>query len=158
MQVKPWVRSGKSLNILFCHNQYQQRSGEDVAFDFAVRLLREDGHRVSVYSRSNLEIERFSLADKLLFPLHTVYSRAERKRIHEFVGAEHRPSLSSKMFSPYCRLLFTTAWRILVCRSYNSCSITGCSVRTACCLPKEKSASAAWVGPSARRPASLLPG
>ena len=59
----------------YCHNQYQQRSGEDIAFDFAVRLLREDGHQVSVYSRRNLEIEKFSLADKLLFPLHTIYSR-----------------------------------------------------------------------------------
>jgi glycosyltransferase involved in cell wall biosynthesis len=87
------LHSRKSLNILFCHNQYQQRSGEDVAFDFAVRLLREDGHQVSVYSRSNLEIERFSLTDKLLFPLQTVYSRAERKRIHEFASREH-PSVA----------------------------------------------------------------
>ena len=77
------------FNIAYCHNQYQQRSGEDIAFDFAVRLLREAGHQVSIHSRSSREIEEFSLADKLLFPLHTLYSRVERAKVREFVSQEH---------------------------------------------------------------------
>jgi glycosyltransferase involved in cell wall biosynthesis len=93
MQVNNGSHGGKNLNILFCHNQYQQRSGEDIAFDFAVRLLREDGHQVSVYSRSNLEIEKFSLADKLLFPLHTIYSRPERRNI-EKLATQEQPSVA----------------------------------------------------------------
>ncbi len=93
MQHNDRSHGGNNLNILFCHNQYQQRSGEDIAFDFAVRLLREGGHQVSVYSRSNLEIERFSVADKLLFPLHTIYSRPERRKIEEFASQE-QPSVA----------------------------------------------------------------
>lgn len=77
------------LNILFCHNQYQQRSGEDIAFDFAVRLLQEAGHHVSVFSRSNLEIGQFSVADKVLFPFQVIYSRRSRRDIRAFASQEH---------------------------------------------------------------------
>jgi glycosyltransferase involved in cell wall biosynthesis len=85
----PGRNPGARFNIAYCHNQYQLRSGEDIAFENAVRLLREDGHQVSVFSRSNLEICKFSLADKLLFPIHTVYSRQRRREVREFAGHEH---------------------------------------------------------------------
>jgi glycosyltransferase involved in cell wall biosynthesis len=76
------------LKILFCHNQYRQRSGEDIAFDSAVRLLQEAGHHVSVYSRSNLEVDQFSVADKFLFPFQVIYSRRSRRDIQAFASQE----------------------------------------------------------------------
>jgi glycosyltransferase involved in cell wall biosynthesis len=77
------------MKITFCHNFYQQRSGEDIAFDFAVRLLRDNGHYVSVYSASNSVIKSFSASDKLLFPIRTLYSRRGRRKVQEFARQEH---------------------------------------------------------------------
>jgi glycosyltransferase involved in cell wall biosynthesis len=76
------------MRIAFCHNLYQQRSGEDIAFDFAVRLLRDNGHHVSVYSASNSAIKSFTTTDKLLFPIRTVYSRGVRRLVRQFAVAE----------------------------------------------------------------------
>jgi len=76
------------MRITFCHNLYQQRSGEDIAFDFAVQLLRDSGHHVSVFSADNSAIKDLSSADKVLFPIRTVYSRAARRQVRRFVVAE----------------------------------------------------------------------
>jgi glycosyltransferase involved in cell wall biosynthesis len=81
------------MKIVFCHNHYQQRTGEDLAFDFALRLLRESGHEVATCTRSNVEIEHFTLGDKLLFPMRTIYSRPERARVAKFVQ-EQQPSVA----------------------------------------------------------------
>jgi glycosyltransferase involved in cell wall biosynthesis len=79
--------------VAFCHNGYQQRSGEDIAFDSAVRLLRESGNEVAVYSRSNAEIQEFSTFDKLLFPANTIYSFRTRREIRRFLERE-KPSVA----------------------------------------------------------------
>jgi glycosyltransferase involved in cell wall biosynthesis len=73
------------LRIAYCHNRYQQRSGEDVAFDYGLNLLQLSGHEVFVYSRSNSEIQEFGWADKIRFPFRTVYSSQTRREILRFV-------------------------------------------------------------------------
>lgn len=45
------------LRILFVHNAYQQRGGEDSVVDDEVQLLREHGHTVELYRRDNHDIE-----------------------------------------------------------------------------------------------------
>ncbi|MSR05508.1 MAG: glycosyltransferase [Gemmatimonadetes bacterium] len=44
------------MRLLCCHNRYQIRSGEDVAFDTAVALWRRAGHEVRVFERDNAEM------------------------------------------------------------------------------------------------------
>ena len=39
------------MHVLVCHNYYRQRGGEDESFDSEVRLLRNAGHRVSMYTQ-----------------------------------------------------------------------------------------------------------
>lgn len=53
------------MNILTIHNTYQQPGGEDIVVAQETRLLEQRGHRVSVYRRSNHEIEALSAAQKL---------------------------------------------------------------------------------------------
>jgi glycosyltransferase involved in cell wall biosynthesis len=53
------------MNILTIHNTYQQPGGEDVVVTQETRLLEERGHRVSIYQRSNHEIETLSFVQKL---------------------------------------------------------------------------------------------
>jgi glycosyltransferase involved in cell wall biosynthesis len=81
------------MEILFCHNQYQQCSGEDIAFDFAIRLLQEDGHRISVYSRNNRDIRDFNVADKLLFPFRTLYALGARSQVQR-LAREQQPTVA----------------------------------------------------------------
>ncbi len=53
------------MKILLIHNTYQQPGGEDVVFEQERRLLQQYGHQVISYERSNHEIEKFSLSEKL---------------------------------------------------------------------------------------------
>jgi glycosyltransferase involved in cell wall biosynthesis len=45
-----------ALRILFVHNAYQQRGGEDSVVDDEIQLLRENGHEVELYRRDNHDI------------------------------------------------------------------------------------------------------
>ena len=53
------------MNILTIHNTYQQPGGEDVVVAQESRLLEERGHHVSLYQRSNHEINALSFGQKL---------------------------------------------------------------------------------------------
>ena len=44
------------MRVLIAHNAYQQRGGEDSVVDAEIDLLRERGHVVQLYSRSNDDI------------------------------------------------------------------------------------------------------
>ena len=54
-----------TVNILIIHNSYQQSGGEDVVVAQETRLLERNGHRVSIYKRSNHELDDLSFAQRL---------------------------------------------------------------------------------------------
>jgi glycosyltransferase involved in cell wall biosynthesis len=53
------------MNIFIIHNSYQQAGGEDVVVAQETRLLERNGHRVSIYKRSNDEIDNLSFRQRL---------------------------------------------------------------------------------------------
>jgi glycosyltransferase involved in cell wall biosynthesis len=53
------------MNFLVIHNTYQQPGGEDVVVAQESHLLQQYGHRVSLYTRSNHEIEALSFGQRL---------------------------------------------------------------------------------------------
>ncbi len=53
------------MKILLIHNTYQQPGGEDVVFEQERCLLQQHGHEVVTYSRSNHEIEHFSMFERV---------------------------------------------------------------------------------------------
>src|SRR5262249_8178519 len=53
------------MNILIIHNTYQQPGGEDVVVAQESKLLRQHGHSVNTYERSNLEIEGLTFTQRL---------------------------------------------------------------------------------------------
>lgn len=53
------------MNILIIHNSYQQPGGEDVVVAQETRLLERNGHKVSVYKRSNDELDDLSFGQRL---------------------------------------------------------------------------------------------
>lgn len=63
--------------VLIVHNYYRQSGGEDSVVEREARLLRQHGHSVHVYTRSNREIDRIRAAR---VALHTVWSQ---QTVHE---------------------------------------------------------------------------
>lgn len=80
-----YVLGEKGMRILLVHNFYKIPGGEDIVFQNEERLLREHGHEVLLYTRSNCELDEFSVFRKLLLPFTAIFSlrtfREIRKRI-----------------------------------------------------------------------------
>lgn len=66
--------SYRKLNILIVHNYYQIPGGEDSVVQNESNLLKEKGHRVFVYKRSNSEIKNMNNLDKLFLPMITIFN------------------------------------------------------------------------------------
>lgn len=73
------------MKILYCHNQYRIRSGEDIAHDFACELLQRSGHEVQQFGANNSEIDQYSLADKLLLPGRIVHAPKKQAELESVI-------------------------------------------------------------------------
>jgi len=70
------------MKVLFIHNYYRQRGGEDLSFESDVELLRNQGHEVQTFERHNDDIvdrKRFTLA------LDTVWNRDTEKAVKQLI-------------------------------------------------------------------------
>jgi len=55
------------MKILVIHNHYREPGGEDAVVEAEVKMLKDRGHKVIVYIRSNKEIEDMSFFRRLVF-------------------------------------------------------------------------------------------
>lgn len=62
------------MKILLIHNYYQQPGGEDSAYQRELELLRQSGHQVLTYERSNSEIQKLNAIRKAALPLNAIWS------------------------------------------------------------------------------------
>ena len=62
------------MKILMVHNYYQQAGGEDVVVEQETTILREAGHQVVEYRRSNDEIKSLGLKGKLFFAKQLIWA------------------------------------------------------------------------------------
>ncbi len=81
------------MKILYCHNTYQVRSGEDVAADADVGLMRSHGLEVVKYWRSNDEIKEFNWHEKARLPADLIFSSRTFREVRALVRDE-RPDLA----------------------------------------------------------------
>lgn len=72
-------------SILVVHNYYQIPGGEDTVVANEISLLREHGHRVLLYSRSNAELKAMGTARKLLLPLSTVFNPRTYREVRRLI-------------------------------------------------------------------------
>ena len=70
------------LRVLFVHNFYQLRGGEDAVVEAEIDLLRDRGHEVETYFRHNREIE---LQTRAASAAQTFWSRRSRLDIGNLV-------------------------------------------------------------------------
>jgi glycosyltransferase involved in cell wall biosynthesis len=71
------------MKILIAHNEYQYRGGEDVVVDAEANLLRQQGHDVQHYRRSNHELQSLSRASAAVSALWSYKTASEIKQICE---------------------------------------------------------------------------
>ena len=55
------------MKILQIHNQYVYPGGEDSVANTEAAMLRQEGHEVVVFRKDNVQIDRYSLIDKIKF-------------------------------------------------------------------------------------------
>lgn len=60
--------------ILLVHNYYRIPGGEDTVVANEKKMLEDHGHKVFLYVRDNKELQKFSLIQKLMLPINTVFS------------------------------------------------------------------------------------
>lgn len=73
------------MNILIIHNYYKIRAGEESVFHNEVKLLKEHGHNVYVYTRDNRELDDYNIMKKLLLPLTTIFSIKSYKDVKRII-------------------------------------------------------------------------
>jgi len=78
------------VKILFIHNQYQVRGGEDSVLENEIKLLQNNGHEVKLYSVSNHSIR--SIFDKIKVFINVNYSNEQKARISNFIK-EYKPDI-----------------------------------------------------------------
>ncbi|RRR99907.1 glycosyltransferase family 1 protein [Aquabacterium soli] len=75
--------------VLLVHNAYQQRGGEDSVLESEMALLRQQGHEVALYHRSNDDIQAMSKPELLA---NTLWSRQTVRDIHDW-AARFKPDV-----------------------------------------------------------------
>lgn len=72
--------------VLLVHNFYKIPGGEDTVVENEQRLLEEHGHNVFLYTRSNREMENFSVVQKLLLPFTSMFSLRTYREVKKIIA------------------------------------------------------------------------
>lgn len=82
------------MKILIIHNHYLEKGGEDGVVDSEIKLLKEHGHKVILYERSNEYIEDLPFLKKLIFILFELnFNKTVYKEIKEIIKI-HKPDIA----------------------------------------------------------------
>ena len=77
------------MKILIIHNHWLEEGGEDRVVNSEINLLRNYGHQVVVYIRSNKEFKYLSIRDKIRFFLFDIiWSKKSYDEINDIIGKE----------------------------------------------------------------------
>lgn len=71
--------------ILIVHNYYQIPGGEDTVVANEKKLLEENGHKVVLYSRNNLELKEMSVLRRLGLPFTTIFNLRTYKDVRKII-------------------------------------------------------------------------
>lgn len=71
--------------VLLVHNYYKLPGGEDTVVENERRLLEEHGHKVFLYTRSNREMENFSMVQKFLLPFTAMFSLRTYREVKKII-------------------------------------------------------------------------
>lgn len=75
----------RKLNILQVHNFYREAGGEDVVARNEAIMLKQHGHKVVRYYRSNNEIDELPMIQKIMLPFDSVFSIRTYSQIRRII-------------------------------------------------------------------------
>lgn len=82
------------MKILHIHNSYVESGGEDGVVDEQIELLKEQGHSVTVYKRSNKELKELSFVKRLKFLFNdALWSSKNYLELKDLIR-EHKPDVA----------------------------------------------------------------
>lgn len=81
------------MKVLFVHNHYQQRSGEDGVFALDVRAAQSAGHHVVAYTRDNRELAEYGRVARLTLAARTAWAWDTQRELAELIARE-RPDVA----------------------------------------------------------------
>jgi glycosyltransferase involved in cell wall biosynthesis len=76
------------MKIVYCHNYYRHRGGEDVSFECDLQLLRDRGHQVVAFTRDNHDLS--SRSPRTISK--TIWNRQTEREMHDVLTRE-RPDV-----------------------------------------------------------------
>jgi glycosyltransferase involved in cell wall biosynthesis len=74
------------VKVVLVHNSYQQPGGEDVVFEQESRMLKNAGHNVTLYQRSNWEEEGYRGVKKISLAKKTLWASDTRRDFLRLLG------------------------------------------------------------------------
>jgi glycosyltransferase involved in cell wall biosynthesis len=76
------------VKVLLVHNSYQQPGGEDIVFEQEAQMLKNAGHQVVLYKRSNWEVQQSRGLQKIGLAGHTLWSSEARRDVQRLLSEE----------------------------------------------------------------------
>jgi glycosyltransferase involved in cell wall biosynthesis len=76
------------MKIVLVHNSYQHPGGEDVVFEQESRMLERAGHDVTLYRRSNYEIEELSTFGRVMLVKRIVWAGDTHREFTRLLAQE----------------------------------------------------------------------
>lgn len=77
------------MKILFIHNNYQFKGGEDLVVEEEKNLLEINGHVINTYFRDNKEINIYDIKNKLLFFISSIFSKKTVRDLNKILKKEN---------------------------------------------------------------------
>lgn len=78
----------KKQNVLVVHNYYQLPGGEDTVAQNEISMLKEHGHKVIFYTRSNSEIKNMDLIRKVGLAFSSIFSFRTYRDVRKIIREE----------------------------------------------------------------------
>ena len=76
------------MKILYCHNYYRHRGGEDVSFQTDVEMLRSRGHSVFTFTRDNEDMQ----GNQLRMAANAIWNRSCGRELAQMI-VDERPDI-----------------------------------------------------------------
>ena len=93
---------GARVKIVYCHNYYRSRGGEDVSFECDVELLRQRGHEVFPFTRDNHSLNSGGLRTAV----SAIWNRDAEREIAEVLRRERPDVLHCNNLFPQLTVSF----------------------------------------------------
>lgn len=78
-------KESRYMNILVVHNYYRFPGGEDTVVKNEIEMLKQHGHKVYTYIRSNKEIDDYNIIQKAFLPVNTIFSFKSYKEVKRII-------------------------------------------------------------------------